>query len=75
MTKGNDESKNGIKEKARQEETREVIKDLKQQLNSFENKEMVWALKRLQEKTFEGANKPGKFFAQQLKRKKEKKVN
>lgn len=33
---------------------------------------MIWALKRLQQKTFEGANKPGRFLAYQLKRKKKR---
>lgn len=35
---------------------------------------MVWALKRLQQRSFEGLNKPGKFLAHQLKKKKEKKL-
>lgn len=35
---------------------------------------MTWALKKLQKKTFEGANKPGRYLAQQLKKKKEKRL-
>lgn len=32
---------------------------------------MIWALKKLQQKTFEGANKPGKYLVYQLKKKRE----
>lgn len=35
---------------------------------------MIWALKKLQQRTFEGANKPGKHLAYQLKKKKERKL-
>lgn len=44
---------------------------MRQQINNSDNQEMVQTLKRLQNKFFEGANKPGKFLANQLKRKKE----
>lgn len=47
------------------------LKLLKQRRNSFENQKIVWNLKRLNQKHLEGANKPGKFLANQLKRKKE----
>lgn len=47
------------------------LKILKQQINSFENQEIVWKLQQLQQKQFEGANMPGKFLAHQSKKRKE----
>lgn len=39
------------------------IKILQEQLNSLLNEAVCWNLKRLQQKSFEGANKPGKYLA------------
>lgn len=44
---------------------------LQEQLANFANEEICWNLKKLQQKSFEGANKPGKYFAWQLKKKRE----
>lgn len=43
---------------------------VKQQLIALETQEMVWALKKSQQQVFEGSNKPGKYFAYILKKKK-----
>lgn len=50
------------------------IRLLQEQINTFENQEMLWAIKKLQQKYFDGANKSGKFLAQQLKVRKERKL-
>lgn len=50
------------------------LKLLKQQINSLENQEMVWTLKKMQQKVFEGANKPRKLLANQLKKKRESRL-
>lgn len=48
------------------------LRILKQQMNNHENREVVWNLRKLNQKIFEGANKVGRFLANQLKKRKEK---
>lgn len=45
---------------------------LKQQRNNLENQEIVWHLKKHNQKYFEGVNKPRKLLATQLKKRKER---
>lgn len=47
---------------------------MKQQIVALETQEMVWALKRSQQKVFEGSNKPGKYLAYILKKKKQSRI-
>lgn len=48
------------------------IKHLQEQVNSFLNIKVEWNLKKLLQKSFERANKPGKYLACQLEKRKEK---
>lgn len=50
------------------------IRIIKEQLDGLLNKELEWKLKFLKQKEFEGANKPGKLLAWQIKKKREKKI-
>lgn len=49
------------------------IKIIQEQISGLLNKEIEWKLKYLKQKVFDGANKPGKLLAWQLK--KERKEN
>lgn len=44
---------------------------IKQQINAFETQEMVWVLKQMQQKSFEGSNKPRKYLSCILKKKRQ----
>lgn len=48
---------------------------MRQQVENVENQHLIWALKKLQQKTFEGVNKPRKYLAYQPKKKKRKEVD
>lgn len=50
------------------------IRVLQQQIENFTNYETCWALKRVQQKAFEGANKAGKYLAWHLEKKGEHKT-
>lgn len=48
------------------------IKSLRHQINNVILEEIYWNLKRMQQKKFEFANKPGKYLVNSLKRKRTK---
>lgn len=58
-----------LKRKPGKKKLEKQLRILKQQKYSFENQEIVWNLKKLQQRSSEGVNKPGKFLAYQLKKK------
>lgn len=62
------------KEKPGKKKLEKKRRILNQQIESFENQQLTRVLKQLQQKYFEGANKPRKYLANQLKRKKEKRI-
>lgn len=66
--------KTEFKKKPGKKKLEKQLKILKQQKNSFDNQEIVWKLKILQQKQFEGANKPEKFLAYQLKKRRENRL-
>lgn len=47
---------------------------LRQQISNLEKQEMIWALRRTQQKLFEGANKLGIYLAYQFKKKGERRI-
>lgn len=47
---------------------------VKQQITNSETMEMIWAPQKIQQKSFEGTNKPGKYLAYQLKKKRESRI-
>lgn len=50
------------------------LKILQEQLNCHLNKQIEWKLKLLKQKQFEGASKPDKLLAWQLKKTKRKEI-
>lgn len=59
-----------LKKKPRKKTIIREIAIIQEQIKALERKEMEWNLKKLQQKTFEGQNKPGRYLAWQLKNKK-----
>lgn len=51
-----------LKRRSGEKKLEKQIRLLQEQLRSFENQEMVWELKKLQHKFYEGVNKPGNIF-------------
>lgn len=62
------------KKKTGQKKTLGKKRLLKQQIVNLESQEIVWALRKVQQRVFEGANKPGKYLAYILKKKREHKI-
>lgn len=50
------------------------IRLLQEQIRSFDSQELLWTLKRLQQRSFKGANKLGKYLAYQLRKEKRKEL-
>lgn len=63
-----------LKKKPGKNKVEKQIRLLQEQIRMFEIQEVIRALKRLQQKTFDGSNKVGKYLAYQLRKKKEKKI-
>lgn len=59
-----------MKKKPGEKDIMSEIKVLQKQIMSFVNEQIRWNFKKLQPKAFEGANKPGKYLAWQLKEEK-----
>lgn len=47
---------------------------IKQKITSLDTQEMVWALKRVQQRSFKGSSKPGRYLAYILKKKRQKSI-
>lgn len=65
---------NELKKKPGKKKLEKKRRMIQQQILTFETQEVTWALKKTQQRVFEGANKPGKYLAYILKKKRENKI-
>lgn len=72
MNKEIAETESRLKRKLGNKNLERKLRILRQQANNVDNQEIVWNLKKLKQKYFEGSNKPGKLLANLLNKKKEK---
>lgn len=63
-----------LKRKPGKKKVEKQIRLLQEQIRTLESQEVLWTLKKLQQKLFDGSNKVGKYLMYQLKKKKEKRI-
>lgn len=71
LNKDLEETEKKLKKRPGNKKLERQLRMLKQQRNNLDNQEIIWNLRKLNQKYFERANKPGKFLANQLKKRKE----